>query len=86
MESSLYGENVPDYLSNHGLNFAKASNIKFSNDFYITDFLNQAQIDLTFNITLSITEDMGIIETADATIEETEGISYINGVEVILEE
>lgn len=70
IENTLFGEDVPKYLKINGLNFAKSSNIRFSNDFNITEFLPQAQVDLTFNITLSTLENSDWIESADLTVEE----------------
>jgi len=70
IKSSLNGEVVPTYLYNHGISIARSTEIKTLNEFYITEFLPQAQIDLTFNINLSITEDLSYIENADIEFEE----------------
>ncbi len=69
-ENSLQGYEVPMYLASHGLGYATSSNIKHFSPFDNTEFLPQSQIDLTFNVTLSSWEDMGIIEEANFTMQE----------------
>lgn len=54
-----------NYLDNSGLGFAKKSKIISFDTFNFTDFIEQAQVNLVFNVSVSLNEIQGSIETVE---------------------
>lgn len=68
--NSLHGNTWNQYLRDNAfLGYGKTSLIRINEDFNYTDFLQQAQLNFSFNILVSTTEDIYPIESVEANID-----------------
>ncbi len=71
VENSLEGYAWNHYLNKKGLGYCKSTPVKNLTDFSYTEFLNQSQYDVSFNILVSnYNENIGAIETVSANIDD----------------